>query len=89
MTGSDRACLVDGWLIHDVNPSVWDGHHQHQRRTPLYLDQLGESYPLSIASAEVLREIARELPQAIADYLRDIERETEATAEALQALKET
>lgn len=69
VTGDADGYLVDGFLVRDEDVSVWDGHNMHHRKTPLYLDPLGEGSPLRLASAHRLRSLATDLPQAVNDYV--------------------
>lgn len=86
VTGSDDGYLIDGALIQDVDPSVWDGSNRHHRRTPLYLDRNGDSSPLKRATAQTLRSLARELPAALAAYIAGKQADTAETKAAAAAL---
>ena len=86
VTGSDDAYLIDGALIQDVDPSVWDGSNHHHRRTPLYLNRDGGGSPLKRATAQTLRSLARELPAALAAYIAGKQADTAETKAAAAAL---
>lgn len=87
VTGKEDGYLVDGGLIRDEDPSVWDGNNRHDRKTPLYLsaDSEGES-GLKLATAKVLRSLARELPEALAKYIAGKQADTAETKAAQAAL---
>lgn len=87
VTGKEDGYLVDGDLIRDERPSVWDGNNVHYRRTPLYLsaDSQGER-GLKLATANVLCSLARELPEALAKYIAGKQADTAETKAALAAI---
>lgn len=88
VTGKANGYLVDGYLIRDEDPTVWDGNNNHYRRTKLYLSPDGEGEGLKLASADRLRSLSKELPVALAEYIVGIQRdtaETKAAQEAFQA----
>jgi|CZCB01.1.fsa_nt_gi hypothetical protein len=89
VTGSADAYIVDGALIRDEHPSVWDGHNHHHRRTPLYLSRDSEGRALKLASAKVLRSLARELPDALAAYVAGKQADTVETRAAQAALAQS
>lgn len=86
VTGKADGYLVDGQLIRNEDPDVWDGNNRHYRKTPLYLDSTGEGEALRLAPAKTLRSLAKDLPQAIAEWVARKQVDTAATAEATTAL---
>lgn len=86
LTGSEIGYLVDGQLIRDEDPSIWDGNNHHYRRTPLYRDRNGEGESLKLASAKTLRALALALPAALAAYIEGKKVDAVATEAARVAL---
>lgn len=86
VTGNEDAYIVDGTLIRNEDPSVWDGNNHHYRRTPLYLSQVGEGGAVKLATAKVLRSLARELPESLAAYVAGKQADTAETKAAQATL---
>lgn len=88
VTGSADGYLVDGALIRNEDPSVWDGRNCHSRKTPLYLHAESDEAArgLKLATAKALRSLARALPEALAAYVAGKQADTSETKAALAAL---
>ena len=89
VTGSSRATLVDGNLIQDEYPTVFDGNNFHDRRTPLYLSPDGDSSALKLAAATTLRSLARELPDSIKSYIDGKREDTKKNELAIEELNKS
>lgn len=86
VTGKEDGYIVDGALIGDVDPSIWDGSNWHYRRTGLYLSRDGDGSTLKLATAKTLRSLSRELGEGVAAYVAGKKADTLETVAATAAL---